>query len=95
MSKKRRIKFSKATREKIYHKFGNQCFKCKSKENLSLDHHIPMSKGGKTRRNNVVVLCFKCNNKKDNLLPKEFYNKRELDNITFLLNIGKFRIKAK
>ena len=35
---------------------------------MTLDHVIPKSKGGKTRWENVVASCSKCNLKKSNLL---------------------------
>lgn len=32
---------------------------------LTLDHVLPMSKGGKTTWDNIVTACYKCNNDKD------------------------------
>jgi 5-methylcytosine-specific restriction endonuclease McrA len=33
---------------------------------LQIDHKVPVSKGGKTVRSNLQVLCSKCNGSKSN-----------------------------
>lgn len=38
---------------------------------LTLDHVIPISRGGKTTWDNVVTACKKCNRKKGGRIPKE------------------------
>tara|TARA_B100000676_G_C18051555_1_gene831537 strand:+ start:1703 stop:2263 length:561 start_codon:yes stop_codon:yes gene_type:complete len=40
-------------------------------ENLTFDHVIPRSRGGRTTWNNVVTACNACNLKKGNFLPNE------------------------
>lgn len=40
-------------------------------EELTIDHIIPLSKGGGDRWDNVVTACKKCNNKKGSYLPDE------------------------
>ncbi len=42
------------------------CLECKSKENLTIDHIIPLSWKGDNSIDNLRTLCFKCNNKKGN-----------------------------
>jgi 5-methylcytosine-specific restriction endonuclease McrA len=39
---------------------------------LTMDHIIPMSRGGKTQKFNVVPCCKECNTKKKQLLPSEW-----------------------
>jgi len=39
---------------------------------LTLDHLVPISRGGKSTRGNCVAACKDCNNKKKNLLPVEW-----------------------
>lgn len=49
-------------------------------EELTMDHIIPISRGGKASRNNVVPSCKECNNKKKYLLPiewEEYLNRQE------------------
>lgn len=35
----------------------------------TMDHVMPLSKGGHTRKNNMVLCCYACNQAKGNLLP--------------------------
>jgi len=39
---------------------------------LTLDHIVPLIRGGKTKRGNVVPACKECNNQKKYLLPWEW-----------------------
>ncbi|MDX1958579.1 MAG: HNH endonuclease [Leptospiraceae bacterium] len=51
------------------------CHYCRNKflpEELTMDHLIPLSKGGKSIRANLVPSCKSCNSKKKNALPFEF-----------------------
>ncbi len=51
------------------------CYYCGAKvgsKNLTMDHIIPLSRGGKSTRENIVPACKECNNKKKYLLPVEW-----------------------
>ncbi len=51
------------------------CYYCGAKvgsKNLTMDHVIPLSRGGKSTRDNIVPACKQCNAKKKNLLPVEW-----------------------
>jgi 5-methylcytosine-specific restriction enzyme A len=39
---------------------------------LTMDHIVPIIRGGKSVKNNVVTACKECNNRKKNLLPIEW-----------------------
>lgn len=39
---------------------------------LTMDHIVPISRGGRSTRGNVVPACKPCNNKKKYLLPMEW-----------------------
>ena len=39
---------------------------------LTMDHVVPISRGGRSTRGNVVPACKDCNNKKKQLLPMEW-----------------------
>ncbi|MFH0844745.1 MAG: HNH endonuclease [Pseudomonadota bacterium] len=41
-------------------------------KNLTMDHIVPLSRGGKSRKGNIVPACKECNNKKKYLLPMEW-----------------------
>ncbi|NWF52885.1 MAG: HNH endonuclease [Nitrospirae bacterium] len=51
------------------------CYFCKrrvSPKELTLDHIVPIIRGGKSTKGNVVPSCKDCNNKKRYLLPLEW-----------------------
>lgn len=51
------------------------CYHCEQKfkkEDLTMDHLIPISRGGKTSKHNVVVACKPCNT------SKKYYTQAEL-----------------
>ncbi len=37
-----------------------------------MDHIVPLSRGGRSRRGNVVPACKDCNSRKQHLLPTEW-----------------------
>lgn len=47
------------------------CGKTVPIEEFTFDHVIPKSKGGKTIWENIVVACYKCNQKKEGRTPKQ------------------------
>ena len=52
-----------------------QCHYCKKRfpaKTLTMDHIVPVSRGGTSVRKNVVPCCKECNNKKKYLLPVEW-----------------------
>lgn len=48
-----------------------KCMYCKSKDNLTYDHKIPLSKGGTSELKNIQVLCERCNKMKSSLSHAE------------------------
>ena len=51
------------------------CYYCNSevgKAHLTMDHVVPLSRGGKSKKGNIVPACKACNNKKKYLLPIEW-----------------------
>ncbi len=65
------VKFS---RHNIYVRDGNRCQYCGRRfptSELSLDHIIPLSRGGKSTWENVVCACLPCNVKKGCRTPDE------------------------
>jgi hypothetical protein len=51
-------------RAKVYERDGHRCLKCGTPEDLTLDHILAISKGGKWTVKNLQTLCEKCNNEK-------------------------------
>ena len=51
------------------------CYYCRKKfppQELTMDHVIPLSRGGTSERINIVACCKDCNSKKKYLLPIEW-----------------------
>jgi 5-methylcytosine-specific restriction endonuclease McrA len=47
------------------------CSYCGSNKNLTIDHIIPISRGGKSTFENCITACKSCNNKKGDRTPSE------------------------
>jgi hypothetical protein len=65
------------TRENVFRRDGYECIYCgcSKRKDLTIDHVIPVSKGGKTSWDNLVTACSKCNGQKSDLTLKEFGKK--------------------
>ena len=58
-------------------KAKNICYYCERyfhARQLTMDHVIPLAKGGLSKKSNLVPCCKSCNNQKKNLLPTEWDN---------------------
>lgn len=52
-----------------------RCYYCGKKfkpQELTMDHIVPIIRGGKSRKGNVVPACKECNKKKKYMLPLEW-----------------------
>lgn len=52
-----------------------RCYYCNIKvhpKELTMDHIVPLIRGGKSVKNNIVTACKQCNNKKKHMLPIEW-----------------------
>ncbi|MEM8778494.1 MAG: HNH endonuclease [Cyanobacteria bacterium P01_G01_bin.49] len=58
------------SRQEVLRRDKHQCQYCGSRRNLTLDHVIPRSKGGKHSWDNVVTACASCNGRKGDLTPQ-------------------------
>ena len=59
------------TRFNVFLRDRFQCQYCGSREDLTFDHVVPRSLGGRTTWDNVVAACAPCNLKKGNKLPAQ------------------------
>lgn len=59
------------SRKNVLTRDNNRCVYCGSTEDLSVDHIIPSSRGGKSSFENCVASCRPCNNKKNDRTPTE------------------------
>tara|TARA_R110002020_G_scaffold259996_1_gene474173 strand:+ start:5370 stop:5813 length:444 start_codon:yes stop_codon:yes gene_type:complete len=65
----------KEIRELIYAQYGEQCKYCKnilSIRNMVCDHNIPLSHGGESVKNNLQMICARCNTRKGPLTDKAY-----------------------
>lgn len=75
-------------RKRIKEQWDHSCAYCGSKENLTIDHVIPKSKGGLNYTKNVICSCLSCNGSKANSDWKEWY-----ENQDFYCAVKKSRIE--
>jgi len=62
------------SRRNIFERDGHRCQYCGRrfpKQDLTIDHVLPRSRGGKDTWDNLVLACMKCNLKKGSRLPEE------------------------
>ncbi|QKQ77901.1 HNH endonuclease [Nostoc sp. TCL240-02] len=60
-------------RKLLIERYGYQCFWCGcdlAPETLTIDHLIPLSKGGSNKLNNLRTACKGCNNKRGDAMPE-------------------------
>lgn len=65
---KTRKEISKSKAIQVMLKSNSECTYCKSKENLVIDHIIPIKAGGNNDIENLQILCRSCNAKKGSKL---------------------------
>lgn len=54
---------------------GGVCYFCRRKfapKELTMDHIVPLIRGGKSTKGNIVPSCKECNNRKKHMLPLEW-----------------------
>jgi len=52
-----------------------RCYYCNRKtayRDLTMDHLVPLARGGRSTKNNLVPACKNCNNKKKSMMPLEW-----------------------
>jgi hypothetical protein len=59
-------------RENVFKRDNHECVYCGSCKNLTIDHVIPQSKGGKDSWDNLVTACRSCNAEKADLTLEEY-----------------------
>ena len=62
------------SRKNLYRRDGHACQYCgthRPSSELSIDHVLPRSRGGRTTWENCVLACVRCNSKKADRTPRE------------------------
>ncbi|MCY4513492.1 MAG: HNH endonuclease [Bdellovibrionales bacterium] len=60
----RQLKKTRWWKEKLQQGLCHHCGQTFPPEDLTMDHLVPLARGGRTGKNNVVVSCRPCNTKK-------------------------------
>jgi len=71
-SKARELRGSQWWKRKLAKGVCHYCRRAFAPRELTMDHVIPVSRGGRTTKGNVVPCCKECNNAKKQLLPMEW-----------------------
>jgi len=67
-----RFKDLSPNKRNIFDRDDHRCQYCGSRKSLTIDHIIPVSRGGENTWTNLVTCCWKCNNEKGNQTPEEW-----------------------
>ncbi len=59
------------SRGNIFRRDSHRCQYCYAAEELTLDHVVPKSRGGRSSWDNLVTACKRCNSKKGDFTPQE------------------------
>ena len=82
------IPLNNTIRNRIYQRDGRKCKHCGVEHGLSIDHIIPVSKGGNSVDENLQVLCIGCNIRKGNtisnmvhaqVIDESYINNKQVD----------------
>lgn len=71
-SKARKLRASQWWKRRCADGVCSYCKRKVSPKELTLDHIVPIIRGGKSTKGNVVPVCKECNNKKKYMLPIEW-----------------------
>ena len=74
--KARKLKKTQWWQNKLNNGICHFCHQQFSRNELTMDHLVPVSRGGKSTKSNVVPCCKQCNNEKKHLTPVEMILKQ-------------------
>lgn len=70
--KARALRRSQWWQRKLAKRECHYCHRKVAPDELTMDHIVPLARGGRSTRGNVVPACKECNNRKKYLLPVEW-----------------------
>ena len=70
-AKARELKRSQSWKQKLADGICHHCGQRFAPEDLTMDHLVPVGRGGRSTKGNVVVSCKSCNTQKAHLTPAE------------------------
>ena len=63
---------SRILRQKVYDRDGNKCIVCGGVEKLTIDHLVPIMRGGSNKEYNLATMCLSCNNEKGGKMIQKY-----------------------
>ncbi len=70
--KARDLRRTRWWKNKIAQRVCHYCGQVTAMEELTMDHLVPLARGGRSVKNNLVPSCKECNNLKKTMLPMEW-----------------------
>ena len=70
--KARKLRKSRWWQQKLSIGLCYYCGRLFSPKDLTMDHIVPLARGGRSSKDNLVACCKECNTKKKTLLPIEW-----------------------
>jgi 5-methylcytosine-specific restriction endonuclease McrA len=70
--KARELRQSQWWKRQLAYRRCYYCGRSFAPRELTMDHVVPLARGGKSKKGNVVTACRDCNNKKKYMLPVEW-----------------------
>ncbi|MBW2506597.1 MAG: HNH endonuclease [Deltaproteobacteria bacterium] len=80
--KARKLRKSRWWLQKLTTGICYYCGRLFEPKNLTMDHVVPLARGGRSTKDNIVTSCKECNTKKKTLLPmewEEYMNKLKIE----------------
>lgn len=71
-AKARELRASQWWKRRVAEGVCHYCHKMFKSSELTMDHIVPIIRGGKSSKGNVAPCCKECNNKKKHMLPMEW-----------------------
>ena len=84
----KRIVFPQETRMSVYNQSEGRCVYCGRFipfDEMTIDHIVPLSKGGTNYEKNLQCCCKECNLMKQDLLERDFYRKTQKCHMSHLI----------
>jgi 5-methylcytosine-specific restriction endonuclease McrA len=72
--KARELRNSEWWKRKLAKGVCHYCGRAFPAKELTMDHIVPIARGGKSTKGNIVTACKECNNAKKQLFPMEWEN---------------------
>jgi 5-methylcytosine-specific restriction endonuclease McrA len=69
-----KFRFSDKDWKRLVNRFGGCCAYCGEKKILTLEHVVPISRGGRHSAGNIIPACFTCNSSKRDRFITEWRN---------------------